>query len=485
MAGWRSFFLLVALIPLLSAQPDPASIAGRRHPRLLVRNAMLVEGTGTPARGPLDVLIEGSRISRIAREMPAESPAVEIDASGKYVLPGFVNLHGHIQDSRGGVPMDVSFCLKLWLAAGITTVRDVGSDFEKARELRALSAEGKIPAPRLFLYPFLGHVRTSKEARGKIEHFRQQGADGVKLLSPPRDVLEAAATGGLPVAIHIGVTDASALDVTAAGSSIEHWYGIPDAALPAGIQNFPPSYNYDNETDRFRWAGRLWREADAERLGNVLQTMVERNVVWDPTLNIYEAARDLQRAQSQPWFRDYLHPALEQFFRPSPTNHGSFFFGWTTGDEVAWKENYRLWMNALVDFERRGGVIGTGEDAGFIYQIQGFGFIRELELHQEAGFHPLKVIQHATHNGARILNRDHEFGRVRAGWLADLIVVNGNPIENLKLLYPGGVTEYKEGAPVAAGGIEWTVKDGIPYHVPTLLAEVRQVVGKARSQRKP
>jgi hypothetical protein len=239
-------------------------------------------------------------------------------------------------------------------------------------------------------------------------YVRQQGADGVKLLSPPRDVLEAAATGGLPVAIHIGVTDASALDVTAAGSSIEHWYGIPDAALPAGVQNFPPSYNYDNETDRFRWAGRLWREADAERLGKVLQTMVERNVVWDPTLNIYEAARDLQRAQSQPWFRDYLHPALEQFFRPSPTNHGSFFFGWTTGDEVAWKENYRLWMNALVDFERRGGVIGTGEDAGFIYQIQGFGFIRELELHQEAGFHPLKVIQHATHNGARILNRDHE-----------------------------------------------------------------------------
>ena len=68
---------------------------------------------------------------------------------------------------------------------------------------------------------------------------------------------------------------------------------------------------YRDETDRFRWAGRLWREADPARLSLVLDSMVARGVAWDPTLVIYEASRDLQRAQSSPWFRDYLHPALE------------------------------------------------------------------------------------------------------------------------------------------------------------------------------
>ena len=81
-------------------------------------------------------------------------------------------------------------------------------------------------------------------------------------------------------------------------------------------------------------------------------------------------------------------------------------------------------MAALREFEQRGGVITTGEDAGYIYQMYGFGLIRELELHQEAGFHPLKVIQHATGNAAKVLGETDKIGRVRAGNLADLIVVN-------------------------------------------------------------
>jgi imidazolonepropionase-like amidohydrolase len=141
-------------------------------------------------------------------------------------------------------------------------------------------------------------------------------------------------------------------------------------------------------------------------------------------------------------------------------------------------------MQALRDFERRGGVIGAGDDAGFIYQLYGFGLIRELELHQEAGFQPLKVIQHATGNNARILGRESDLGRVRAGYLADLIVVNGNPLENLKVLYPTGVDDVRDGRAVRTGGVEWTVKDGIPYHAPTLLAEVKAIVARARAERR-
>ena len=211
--------------------------------------------------------------------------------------------------------------------------------------------------------------------------------------------------------------------------------------------------------------------------------MAAAGVAWVPTLDIYEASRDLQRARTQPWFAEYLHPTLEEYFRPNPANHGSYFSGWTSTDEAFWKENYRIWMAALVDFERRGGLIGAGDDAGFIYQMYGFGLLRELELHQEAGFHPIKVMQHATGNNARILGAEGRLGRVRAGYAADLIVINGNPLENLKVLYPTGTEEVRDGKLVRGGGIEWTIKDGIPYHGPTLLTEIAEIVAKARAER--
>jgi imidazolonepropionase-like amidohydrolase len=139
-------------------------------------------------------------------------------------------------------------------------------------------------------------------------------------------------------------------------------------------------------------------------------------------------------------------------------------------------------MKALYEFEKRGGLIGAGEDAGFIYQMYGFGLIRELELHQEAGFHPLKVIQHVTSNNAKILGEENKLGRIRVGFKADLIVVNGNPLENIKVLYPTGIEEIRDGKIFKTGGIEWTIKDGIPFHAPTLAAEVRDIVAKARKR---
>jgi imidazolonepropionase-like amidohydrolase len=141
-------------------------------------------------------------------------------------------------------------------------------------------------------------------------------------------------------------------------------------------------------------------------------------------------------------------------------------------------------MAALREFERRGGTICLGEDSGFIYQMYGFGLIRGMELHQEAGFHPLRIIRHATGNNAKVLGQQERLGRVRAGFLADLIVVNGNPLENLKVLYPTGVEEIRDGKVARTGGIEWTIKDGVPYHGPTLLREVKEIVARARAERR-
>jgi cytosine/adenosine deaminase-related metal-dependent hydrolase len=503
----RSLAPAVAVVLLASAaparqsqqsqrRPDPH---GRRYNRLVVRNAVVIDGNGTPASGPFDV-VEGDTIRELVPLDPvavksgtARRPAAgdaEIDAAGKYVMPGLINLHGHVQEERGGIPQPLDYELKLWLASGITTVRDVGSNTRRTLALKQASAQGQAHAPRLFVYAVYaagGAPRTAEAARARVRELKAMGVDGLKMFAMDRDLMAAAwdeaKKQNLRIAHHTAVAETNAWDDARYGTtSIEHWYGVPDAAITNGVQNFPPTYNYNDEVDRFRYAGHLWREADWDRLMKVFDALVEARVAWNPTLVIYEASRDLQRAQTQPWFADYLHPTLEAYFRPDPANHGSYFLGWTSTDEAHWKENYRIWMSALREFERRGGLIGAGEDAGFIYQMYGFGLIRELELHQEAGFHPLKVIQHATGNNARILGQEDRLGRVRAGYAADLLVVNGNPLENLKVLYPTGVDIVRDGRQIHTGGIEWTIKDGRPYHGPTLLAEVKEIVARARAE---
>jgi hypothetical protein len=159
-------------------------------------------------------------------------------------------------------------------------------------------------------------------------------------------------------------------------------------------------------------------------------------------------------------------------------------------------------MATLREFGLKGGTISVGDDAGYLYgSLYGFGTVRELELHEEAGFKPVEVIRHATVEGAKVLGLQDKLGRVRAGFTADLLVVNGNPLQNLHLLNPYGtdlmtyngrvIDNYsdvvKPGDPnagtVHGGGIEWTIKDGIPYHVPTLMKEVKEMVEKARGER--
>ncbi len=462
------------------------SLHNQKHDELLVTNAMIVVGVGTPAEGPYDIHIKGGRIhalSAAAEDANVRTLGlVQLDAKGSYVLPGFINMHAHTMYTRAGIDMPQPYQHYLWLASGITTIRDLGSDTKVTLKEKELSEKGEIIAPRMFVYPGIWGNHHEKDLEKKITDYHKQGVDGLKFGMMDKQTFhqasKIAAKYDLKIANHVGVEDMTAWDnIEARTTTIEHWYGVPDAALN-GVQSFPPEMNYSNELHRFRYAGRLWREADQEKLQRVLQGMVDAGVAWDPTLVIYEASRDLQRATSSPWFKDYLHPGLEKFFRPSADSHGSFFWGWTSTDEVYWKNNYQIWFKALRDFEDKGGIITTGEDGGYIYQLYGFGYLRELMLHQEAGFHPLEVIKHATVNSAKVLGQQDMLGQIRIGYTADLVIVNGNPLADLNVLFPRNIKPLT--GDESTGGIIWTIKGGTPYHAPTMLKAVREMVQESR-----
>jgi imidazolonepropionase-like amidohydrolase len=146
-------------------------------------------------------------------------------------------------------------------------------------------------------------------------------------------------------------------------------------------------------------------------------------------------------------------------------------------------------MRFLNDFKNKGGRVTTGSDSGFIYNTFGFGYINELEMLQEAGFHPLEVIRSATLNGAELLfepkGKPIEFGLIRPGLLADLVIVEENPIENLKVLYGTGAVKLNDetGKVERVGGVKYTIKDGIIYDAKELLADVANMVEAQKRER--
>jgi hypothetical protein len=221
-----------------------------------------------------------------------------------------------------------------------------------------------------------------------------------------------------------------------------------------------------------------------------LQEHLKLGTVFDPTMTAYAAGRDVMKMRNADWHDKYTLPSLIDFYTPNRTLHGAYFYDWTLEDEIAWRNFYQVWFRLLNDYKKMGGRVTASSDAGFIYNTYGFGLIHELELLQEAGFHPLEVIQAATYNPALTLaeaqHKPMEVGVVRAGLLADMVIVDQNPLRNLKVLYGTGAVKLNDqtGRVERVGGVKYTIKDGIVYDAKQLLADVGAMVERQKRDRR-
>ena len=473
--------------------------------QLIIRGVTLINGDGSPPRGPVDIVVENNTIVGIEvvgypgvkikedSRPKLKKGGTELDASGMYLLPGFIDMHGHIGGASQGASPEYVF--KLWMAHGVTTVRQPsGRGVKEINDLKRKSNNNEIVAPRIFGYTGFGQgakkpISTEEEARDWVRNNAKNGADGIKFFGAEPEIMSAALDEnkklGLGSACHhaqLSVARWNVLHSARAGlTSMEHWYGLPEALFEdRTIQDYPLDYNYQNEQHRFEEAGKLWAQAAkpySKHWNAVMNELLDLDFTLDPTFNIYEASRDLHRARRAEWHEDYTLPSLWKFYEPSKISHGSYWHDWGTEQEVSWRKNYQLWMTFINEYKNRGGRVTAGSDSGFIYQLYGFAYIRELELLREAGFHPLEVIRAATLNGAEALGWDDKIGSIQIGKLADFVIIDENPLVNLKVLYgTGAVKLTKENQVIRAGGVKYTIKDGIIYDAKKLLADVKNMV---------
>jgi len=465
MIGWVMLGALAGLTGAArGAEPTgAAAYLAIAEPSVALRHVEVIDGTGAPARADQTVVIVNGRIQAVgpAAATPIPGDALVRDYAGYAVLPGLVGMHDHLfytasretqRRSPGG--MEPGFLVneipytapRLYLAAGVTTLRTTGS-IEPYTDLRVRASidAGVMPGPHVDVTgPYLeGHgtlfaqmheLATPEEAERFVDYWAGTGVTSFKAyMFITRAELAAAARAahrhGLRITGHLCAV--SWPEAIAAGiDDLEHGPVYTDSEFVA-----------DRQPDKCPSWGALegsWidRKASDREVAALIHSLIEHHVAVTSTLPVFElsvpgrppAQRRVLDAMSTAARESYLiYRSLLDPADPKPA------------------KLFRQEMDFEHAFAAAGGLLLAGPDptgAGGV--LPGFGDQREIELLVEAGFTPLEAIQIGTQNGARFLRREAEIGTLAAGERADLILVHGDPaahiedIENVAVVFKDG-----------------------------------------------
>ena len=371
------------------------------------------------------VVVAGNRIQSVgsASSLAASNAEVEvIDASGKTLLPGLWDMHTHTSDNDG----------LLNLAAGVTTVRDLANDTGTLLARRKRIEEGKEIGTRIVLAgiidgrgPFQGPtkvlVSTEKESRAAVDNYARLGYVQIKIYSSVKPelvpaIIDEAHKKGLRVSGHIPAEMTAAQCVKLGYDEIQHANFL--------MLNFLPDVKNTNTPTRFtevakRGASIDLKSSDVQSFVKLLQ---DHHTTLDPTLSVFEDMF-LNRAGEIP--RGF-QPIAKRL--PPQVRRGLLSSGLTPPEGM--DQTYRQSFATMVDLVGLLYHAGIQMEAG-TDSIVGFALHRELELHVQAGMPSSRVLQDATLNAARIMSMDRDLGSITPGKLADLALIDGDPVANI------------------------------------------------------
>jgi imidazolonepropionase-like amidohydrolase len=417
--------LVVALLLGTSLLP-PAAPAD-----LAVRDVRVVRGDGL-VLPVATILVRSGRIVAIdvTSERNRQPARRSVDGRGLTALPGLIDAHVHVRD----------WAMPLFLRWGVTTVRDLHNDpttiFALARDESPMSprivpAGALIDGPGSFRRDAI-EVSTVGEARAAVRRQIARGAGVIKVYTrlPPsllQVVVNEASARGVPVAAHIGRS--TAIDAARTGvASLEHLSGISDAASDA-----PDRMMRAHEDFLWGWTtfAREWLAVAPENLERVGRTLREAGVTLVPTLALHEALSRLADPEllRDPARRDVPREVIEREWDPDDIMGRA---GWTAETLRAFAAALPVMQRVVARFAAEGGRVVAGTDTPQTLVVPGASLHRELQLYVEAGLSPAAALRAATAHAADLLGLSHQVGTIAAGKDADLLLVEGDPLTDIR-----------------------------------------------------
>ena len=424
--------LLAALtLPSFAALPTSNSTIAINH-------VNVIDATGSPAQDDMLVVIKGSRIAAITHSAGAAVPpgAKLVDGSGKFLIPGLWDMHVHTIFGEW-VPENRDVTLPLFVANGITGVRDMGGDLPALKVWRSAIAKGSLLGPRMVIagpmldgpiphFPSSAPVKDAAAGRKVVDDLVREGVDFIKIQSYiPRDGYFAAAREAkrlhIPFVGHVPDVIRASEASNLGQKSIEHFTGIFEAC----------STDEDALLKGGRGPGRSVTTYNADRAKAIIALMA-RNQTWQVPTLVWERGQWLI---DKP---DIYHADIEKYApvawreKTWPMFTKSILAEMDT-DPLPQRERYVQMEFEMVKQMRDAGVpflAGTDTAAG-VSILPGFSLHEELEIFVEAGMTPMEALQTATLNPARFLGRTRDLGTVSSGKLADLVLLDANPLEDI------------------------------------------------------